>query len=360
MSKPTQRTLEFDLSAGARRKEKISIDSPWFKLTVVPGTVDIFLDPSEPKPITVSGPKEFCTSDGEPFSDIFLSHEIGSGVLEILTSPTVRITDFSPGTSAARLESILLHIVPRDYSGGSNLLTKSSHFDLEDSNILTRGVSGDGVCRTTYNNNKELQGLELGCPAGLVANSYGLAFNPSFAIPACNLLNTPLVTHHHGRDFYYSASDALHVGRAWGSGADAMYATFGLGSISLQAGAVLSGYLVGFMARETSPYWHATIYEKDGPGYEEHEELVGYRADEVQEMDVRMGTEDGAPYVQWFINGLRVHEYNLPCATDVVIGAGEWTLNWMAARENAGNLDAIILMGLLSGGAILKVVYPNG
>ena len=52
MSRPTQTTLEFDLSLAARNKEKISIDSPYFKLTVVPGTVDIYLDPNEPKPIT--------------------------------------------------------------------------------------------------------------------------------------------------------------------------------------------------------------------------------------------------------------------------------------------------------------------
>ncbi len=360
MTKPTQRTLPFDLSVGARDKQKISIDAPYFKLTVVPGTVDIYLDPNEPQPITCSGPKVFCLSDGDNFGDIFLSHEIGTGVLEIFVSPTVRIEDFSAAASGVRQEVVLLHITNRDFSGGANLLTKAVGYDLADSNVLTRGVAGDGVSRNVYDPGVELQGLEVGCGVGAQVNSYGLAWNAQFAIPAVNLLNTPLVTNNHGRDFYFSASDAIQFYRAWASGVDPINASFGIGSIALVGGGVLTGHLVGFMAEETSDYWYAVIYEENGPGFEEQEELLGYRADEVQEVEVRMGVEDGAPYVKWFINGTQVHEYNCPIATDIVTGAGEWNLTWSAGRNNGANQDAAILKGILSGGAMLKMVYPNG
>ena len=87
---------------------------------------------------------------------------------------------------------------------------------------------------------------------------------------------------------------------------------------------------------------------------------MGYPHVEINEVEVRVGVEDGAPYVKWFINGEEVHEFNLPLAVNFNIPAIDAFLHWSGGREDNGSQDSAYLRGLLSGGAILKVVYPNG
>lgn len=303
------------------------------------------LEKGTQKKLILCGPKD------DRIEYIYISCAVASGLLEVYTSEELDVDFSAASANGSSVELVLATIVPRDIPSAT-LATTDPFLDLV--NPLSEVISGDGSTAMIYDAGNGIIGARYTIAAGAVAFSHAGGHMNAINLPLANIINTPGIVNHRGRNWYVELADSIYTSEV---GTNIIRRGFGFGVIN-ETVAGWNRPFIGFQADRGHTDWRLRAKALTS-GQVLSVPLTGYSPLEIQALKLRIGQDDTIPYVEAWINGFLVHRETMPLSANLTeMGSFPMTPWEGVARSLAA--DTVTMWGLLDGAMTLKLVYPDG